>query len=107
ITVGHLLQIENCYRTEKHTGEFRVLFFGSDNPINIDGLHYLMRQVWPGVVAGIPAARLILAGALSEFGSEYEGITRLGFLDDVRTAYREADVVINPVQQGTGLNIKT
>ena len=35
------------------------------------------------------------------------GVTRIGYVRNLRRAYRDAAVVINPVRFGTGLKIKT
>ena len=54
----------------------------------------------------IPGARLLIAGRVGECVSG-DGIDSLGFVESAGDAYAQADVVINPVSEGTGLNIKS
>src|SRR5690606_22404281 len=107
ITLGHLITVEPLYQRATRERSFSVLFVGSANAINIEGVQTFVRDTWPLVKREIPDARLLLAGAVSKADLAGEGIVRLGFVEDLRTAYKQADVVINPVQHSTGLNIKS
>jgi glycosyltransferase involved in cell wall biosynthesis len=51
--------------------------------------------------------RLVLAGRVAEHVQETEGVHRLGHISKITEAYALGDAVINPVQYGTGLNIKS
>jgi glycosyltransferase involved in cell wall biosynthesis len=108
LTLGHLVEIEDCQRlnTTREAAP-SALVAGSANPINLDGLQNFVGEVWPGVVARVPKARLLVAGPLSDNAPDAPGLIRLGTLPEIVTAYRQADLAINPVRMGTGLNIKS
>jgi glycosyltransferase involved in cell wall biosynthesis len=107
LTLGHLVEIEDCLRLTTRETVPSVLVAGSTNPINLDGLQNFVSDIWPGVIARMPEARLLVAGALSDKAPDAPGLIRLGTLPEIVTAYRQADMAINPVRMGTGLNIKS
>ena len=105
LTIGHLLSVEKLYQ---NTGQGqRLLFVGSENSINVDAYRYFVEQVSPLVQFRFPNASLLLAGRICDEVEDHAGVEKLGVLDDLREAYRIANVVINPSQFGTGLNIKS
>ena len=87
-----------------------VLFVGSGNPLNVNGLEAFIREGWPLVKQHLPNATLKVAGSVSEALSDEAtstvGVMCLGVVDDLRSAYESADVVINCTTLGTGLKIK-
>ncbi|WP_341676059.1 glycosyltransferase [Niveibacterium sp. SC-1] len=105
LTLGHLLRLEDCLRAPDVAP--RALIAGSSNPINVDGAQAFLDEVWPAVRQRMPAARLSIAGALSGALPDAPGVEKLGVVADMTEAYRAADLAINPVRQGTGLNIKS
>lgn len=56
-----------------------------------------------------PELKLIIGGTVCEKipKDKYSNIGLLGRVDSLDNFYRQGDVVINPVSQGTGLKIKT
>ncbi|MCH7960049.1 MAG: glycosyltransferase family 4 protein [Candidatus Hydrogenedentes bacterium] len=86
----------------------RVLMVGSGNPLNQRGLRLFLDKVWPRVVAEVPEARLHVVGALSDSLPETTpNAQALGILDRLEPEYDAASVVVNPVDLGTGLKIKS
>ncbi len=86
----------------------RVLVVGSDNPLNAHGLAAFHRHAWPAIRASRPDAILRVVGTLSRhLDTDDERIQRCGWVADLDDEYRQAAVVINPVQAGTGLKIKS
>jgi succinoglycan biosynthesis protein ExoO len=84
-----------------------LLFVGSNTAPNIVGLEWFFREIWPGVRAARPAARLKIAGSVDRaMGPPPEGALFLGVVDDLASLYREAGVVISPLYTGSGLKIK-
>lgn len=105
MTVGHFLSIDNVYQG---TGKGQqLLFVGSQNSINVDAYRYFIEHVFPLLRKRLPRANLLLAGRICEEVGDHAGVVKLGPLDDLREAYALADVVINPSQFGTGMNIKS
>ncbi len=90
-----------------------VAFTGSmDSRSNIDGIEFLMNEVWPLVLARRPKARALIAGrnpperlvkAAHARGLDW---TFTGFVDDVRPFVAEADAYAIPLRVGSGTRIK-
>ena len=106
-TIGHLLCIEDCLRERQAGQPLQLLIIGSDNDINIHGLNAFLLEDWPAIKERIPQARVLVAGSLSKHAPASRSIIPLGRVPDIADAYRQADIVINPVRSGTGLCIKT
>jgi glycosyltransferase involved in cell wall biosynthesis len=85
-----------------------VLFVGGPMRINVHGVTWFIERVLPAVRRRVPGAELWLAGGIGRrIRSSAPGLRRLGFVDRLADAYRQAAVVINPQQFGTGLSIKS
>ncbi len=90
-----------------------VVFTGSmDSRSNIDGIEFLMEEVWPLVVQRRPAARAVIAGrnppdrlreAATSRGFDW---TFTGFVDDVRPYVASAHAYAIPLRVGSGTRIK-
>ncbi|WP_321919218.1 glycosyltransferase family 4 protein [Paraburkholderia tropica] len=88
-------------------GDIDLLFIGSRNPFNVDGiLHFIDEQR-----ELLQRFSLAIAGEVStnpevvEKASAIDTIRLLGFVDDLDELYQRAKIVIAPVD-GTGLKIK-
>ena len=86
----------------------RVLFVGSDNPFNIEGVAWFLNSVWPALLRRVPRARLDLCGSIARALPRPlpAGVDAHGPVPDLSPFYREAAVVIIPLLRATGLNIK-
>jgi glycosyltransferase involved in cell wall biosynthesis len=85
-----------------------ILFVGGPMGINVHGVQWFLERVLPAVRRRVPAAELWLAGGIGErVGQGVAGVRRLGFVESLGDVYRQAAVVINPQQFGTGLSIKS
>jgi glycosyltransferase involved in cell wall biosynthesis len=84
----------------------KALFVASDNATNRHAVDGLVRDVLPRVVREIPHFDLRVAGSISAHVAASPNITRLGWIDDVHEAYAQAPLSVNPLQVGTGINIK-
>ena len=85
-----------------------ILLIASGNKINAKGLADFVRFAWPLVRRAVPDAELRVVGAVGDDAEiSLPGISLLGRIDDLDTAYAQARVVINPAVAGTGLKIKT
>ncbi len=70
-------------------------------------LGFLLEQVLPRVWEELPEARLTLVGrGLSDPQRLDERVDALGFVEDLRTAYAEADCAVVPLVQGGGSPLK-
>lgn len=85
-----------------------VLVVGSNYPANISGLKAFYEHAWPIVRKENPRAELLVAGKIRDaITNDTPQVSVLGWVDDLRTLYRQAAVVINPTMTGIGLKIKT
>ena len=86
-----------------------VGYLGSGNPWNVQSVELfdalavrLMRalpdEMWP---------RMLLFGGITRAVGPLQMFQPVGLVDDVIDAYREIDLVVNPMVGGTGLKIKT
>ena len=90
-----------------------VVFTGSmDSRSNIDGIGFLLDEVWPHVVARRPRARALVVGrnppgalvaAARARGFDWHFT---GFVDDVRPFVAEAHAYAIPLRVGSGTRIK-
>ena len=105
VTVGHIIEPRRAQ--EKSIVPGRILLLGSNNKINLHGANYFIKEVLPKVKSKLPHAELILAGSFCDGLGEHKNVVKLGMLDDLSTTYESAAIVVNPMQFGTGLKIKS
>lgn len=89
----------------------KFLFIGRlDWPPNRDGLEWLLKEVWPTVVANRPSAVIKIVGTGNrEWLKNYEhlkGVQIIGFVDSILDAYRDCHFTVVPIFYGSGTRIK-
>ena len=85
----------------------RLLFVGSGNAFNVEGLEWFILHVWPLVRREVPGATLDVCGSVDRNVTlRAEGVTFHGIVADLRSFYQHAAVVVVPLLRATGLNIK-
>ncbi len=98
--------------TEPAVNTSRLLMVGSlDYAVNIEGLNTFLEKVWPLVLKQRPDAVLDIVGrgaskALIERWSSIKGVNFIGFVDELKSAYRDSSFAIAPVFAGGGTKIK-
>jgi len=87
-----------------------VIFFGAINYFpNVDGLLYLLREVWPRVAQSHPRARLQIVGqhpTKEILAFQGPSVEVLGRVDDVRPHLARAAVSVVPLRIGGGTRFK-
>jgi len=90
-----------------------VVFTGSmDSRSNVEGVGFLMREVWPLVLQARPQARAIIVGRHPPDALVAEARSRglawefTGLVDDVRPYVAKAQVYAIPLRVGSGTRIK-
>jgi len=90
-----------------------VVFSGAmDSRSNIDGIAFLMDEVWPHVAAARPDARMLVVGrnpppALVARAQQAKLPWRFtGFVDDIRPHVLAGDVSVIPLRVGSGTRLK-
>jgi polysaccharide biosynthesis protein PslH len=106
ITVGHLNSLTG-HLTEPQGPGKTVLFLGASSTINAQGFLWFLENCIDKIMASAPAANIIVAGRVCSLLPSDTRFRSLGEVKNVAEVYRMADVVINPVLTGTGLNIKS
>ena len=105
ITVGHLAQVSGQSESLESQVD-RLLFVGSENPINIVGLRWFLSEIFTRVRQEIPAIELDVVGKVADHFAPQQGINLIGPEQDLSPYYKRARIVVNPVRFGTGLKIK-
>jgi glycosyltransferase involved in cell wall biosynthesis len=89
-----------------------VLFIGDFKHLpNVDGMRWFVRDVWPHVLQGVPAARLQVVGAeppedLISMAQATSGVSVLGRVPDTAPYLDAAAVSIAPLRYGGGMKGK-
>jgi len=105
ITAGHMVEIRPLPPAQTVR---KLLFVGSRQSLNLEGLNWFLEEVWPAVALRHPSMVLEVAGSICErIEPATDGVRLLGVVPDLLETYTGADVVISPVRLGTGLKIKT
>jgi polysaccharide biosynthesis protein PslH len=84
----------------------KLLFFGGYYMPNVHGIDWFIREVYPKLESD---ADLIVAGREMDKLKEKhypDGVTVQGFVENIETLYRDADIIISPVFEGGGMKVK-
>ncbi len=84
-----------------------ALFVGSGSMHNVDGLRWLLADIWPKIRAKRPDAALQVVGTVcARVDVVGEGVTGLGEVDDLDAVIQKASVLVVPLRTGSGLKVK-
>ncbi|NBB77577.1 MAG: glycosyltransferase [Bacteroidetes bacterium] len=87
-----------------------ILFTGSQNQLNRDGIRWFLKEVWPEVNGRADGLKLIIAGTICDLLKDEptpDGVELYGRFGSSREVYALTELCINPMRTGTGLKIKT
>lgn len=85
----------------------KYVFIASDNDLNIYAANIFIEKTLPLIKNKEPNSKFLIVGSICNSIPNSELYEKLGFVDDLKKVYSEVRAVINPIQSGTGLNIKT
>lgn len=105
ITFGHTVAVDLLWGSAP--ARFDLLMVGSSNHMNVQGLLWFGREVLPLLLAVQPALRVAVAGGVCAATPDMPGLIKLGVVADLAAVYACTRLALNPVQSGTGLNIKS
>lgn len=100
------------FQPEEHSPEYELLFHGNlSYAPNVTCVEYLAQEFMPALRKKAPKARLLITGAsvsnrVRAVCKDQPGIELKGFVEDVRSSYRNARMLIAPFSIGTGLQNK-
>ncbi|MET0251903.1 MAG: glycosyltransferase family 4 protein [Novosphingobium sp.] len=85
-----------------------VLFVGNKTGPNREAVAWFLDQVWPWVIAGVPAARFRIVGRVAGYfgGSSPPGVDCVGEVENLSDEYCAARVVVAPLRRGSA-GVKT
>jgi glycosyltransferase involved in cell wall biosynthesis len=84
-----------------------LLFVGSQNTFNAEGLMWFLGEVWPLILRARPELTLAVCGSIDQaVAVRPAGVTFHGRVPTLATHYAAAALVIAPLRRATGLNIK-
>ena len=127
LTVGHAVELANSHPAplpDQDVGRLRVGYIGSKNYSNWYAIREFLNEGWPIVMErNRNECELVIAGGICEWidqaltdsegaprgaipADRMQGVTCLGRVQTIDEFYSRIDVLINPVQFGTGLKIK-
>jgi hypothetical protein len=105
ITVGHTVPL---YKPVQNLSNNKtILFLGANNPMNVHGINYFIKNVFPQIKLYFPTIQLLLAGSVCDEVEDFDSCIKVGELENLENIYSMADLAINPALFGTGLKIKT
>ncbi len=104
VTVGHFAALTPL---PEPPGPPSILFIGSGNGINRDGVAWMLEHCWPLIHRHNPSFELQLVGGIcSVVPNPPPGVRLRGIVDETADAYAGAHIVVSPLRLGTGLKIK-
>jgi len=84
-----------------------ICFIGAANTFNVQGILWFLKEVFPIIQKRMPQVRLYIAGRVCDMLPDSDDYIKCGVVDHIQRVYEKTRIVINPVLQGTGLNIKS
>ena len=85
-----------------------LLFVGAANPENTRGLRRFIGEALPIMRRHVSSVSLSVVGRVCDtIDGAVDGVRLHGVVDNLSDAYGSAAIVLNPVECGTGLKIKT
>jgi glycosyltransferase involved in cell wall biosynthesis len=81
-------------------------------PANVEGIHFLLDEVWPALVAARPGIRATIIGRdppaslRDKIRERGLNVTLTGFVDDIRPYVAQSHVYVIPLWVGSGTRIK-
>ncbi|GHU98412.1 hypothetical protein FACS189483_06380 [Spirochaetia bacterium] len=96
--------------------KFNVLFVGTlVYSANFYGVEHFIEKIWPNIIREIPNAHFNIVGHNDgpyltnekiKYWESFSGVKILGFAEDIAFEYSKNNVVVAPIYQGAGMNVK-
>jgi glycosyltransferase involved in cell wall biosynthesis len=101
-----------AYQAPRALGKVAVFAGAMDSRSNIDGIEFLLRQVWPRVQAARPDAEMLIAGRnppphlVAEAKASGMNWRFTGSVADIRPHLHAGDISLIPLRVGSGTRLK-
>lgn len=103
VTIGENMPVKEPYVADTDT----ILFLGSYYVVNREGVKDFINNVLPLLKESGVKFTFKLVGSICKHIPDSDDYIKLGYVEDIEDSYKDARLIINPVNQGTGLNIKS
>lgn len=107
-TLGHLQPFQPLVK--QNGKKMTILLTGSRNRLNISGFEWFYKKVWKKITSQLDQVQLMVAGSICTDLTHYsdaDDIILYGKYQKDSEVFCLADICVNPMQDGTGLKIKT
>jgi glycosyltransferase involved in cell wall biosynthesis len=84
--------------------KYDLLFVGSENPFNREGMKWFMGEVYPLLDTRLSIA---VVGKICNYLETRPNLYPLNYVENLENVYRHSRVVFCPLRSGTGLKVKT
>jgi len=84
--------------------KYDILFIGSGNPFNVEGIHWFLEEVYPLLDKDFKIA--IAGNVCNSIKIEASNILKLGFVEDAAQLFSDTRITICPLKKGSGMKIK-
>ena len=84
--------------------KYDILFIGSNNPYNVEGINWFLESVYPLLDKNLNIA--IAGNVCSKIMIDLPNVSKLGFVEDAAALYSISKCTICPLKKGTGMKIK-
>lgn len=83
--------------------QYDLIFTGSDNPFNIEGIQWFLRNVLPLLPETL---KICIVGRVCKHIPDNKNITKIAFAEELSSYYTQSRIAICPMLKGTGIKIK-
>ena len=97
--VAHGLPVKNIIKDKS----IDVIYVASENEHNVAAVKWFFEKVNPHLAKNI---KITVVGKITKHVTDYENVTKIGFINDLDEAYASSKIAICPMLSGTGLKIK-
>lgn len=81
-------------------------FIGSSFAANRISINYFLESVLPLILSRVAEFKIFIAGTICNDIEDRPGVVKLGRVENVKDAFAQAPILINPIRSGTGVKIK-
>jgi len=82
---------------------YDILFIGSDNIHNVNGMKWFFQEIHPRLFTSI---RVAIAGSITQYVGKYDNVTCISSVENLDELYRRSRIAICPLIGGTGMKVK-
>jgi glycosyltransferase involved in cell wall biosynthesis len=95
---------EKKIRNKTAPATYDILFIGSNNPYNVEGINWFFKTVYPLLDKSL---RIAVAGKICDHVTiDESNVIKLGFVEDAASLFSVSRCSICPLKKGSGIKIK-